>query len=383
MAGSTSASTAVTPRRVELLLFETPDAPEPFQVIALAPETNRTFHFWHVWVEGLPAGTCYAWRMDGPQDTEQTGRRFNARKDLLDPWARAVSDLSWDRRRGADPDDAGHASLRAFVTDVPPKLPRVEPRGLDGAVIYELHVGGFTRHPASGVAHPGTFAGLIEKIPYLRELGVTHVELMPVMAFDAQDLPPAAAERGLSNYWGYSTHSFWSPHPRYCREPARAAHEFRALTDALHAAGIGVLLDVVFNHTAESGASGPTINFKGLANDVVYIARSGGQAPLPRLHRLRQHRQLQSPAGDRLHRPLPRVLGRAPRRGRVPLRSRERLCPRRAWRGDGRPAAALGDRVLADPRSGADDRRGLGRGGPLSGRRLPRNGLGRMERPIS
>ena len=270
-AGSTSASTAATPRSVELLLFEAPDAPEPFQVVALAPEANRTFHFWHVFVEGLPAGTCYAWRMDGPQDTEQTGRRFDPRKDLLDPWARAVSDTVWDRRSAADPAEAGHASLRALVTEVPPRLPRVEPRGLDGAVIYELHVGGFTRHPSSGVEHPGTFAGLIEKIPYLRELGVTHVELMPVMAFDAQDVPPSAAARGLRNYWGYSTHSFWSPHPGYCREPARAAHEFRALTDALHAAGIGVLLDVVFNHTAEAGASGPVINFKGLANDVVYM----------------------------------------------------------------------------------------------------------------
>jgi isoamylase len=94
---------------------------------------------------------------------------------------------------------------------------------------------------------------------------------MPVMAFDAQDVPPAAAARGLGNYWGYSTHSFWSPHPRYCREPARAPHEFRALTDALHTAGIVVLLDVVFNHTAEAGASGPVINFKGLANDIVYL----------------------------------------------------------------------------------------------------------------
>ena len=256
---------------VELLLFEAPDAPEPFQVATLAPEANRTFHFWHVLVEALPPGTSYAWRMDGPQDTEQTGRRFDPRKDLLDPWARAVSDTVWDRRAASDPTEAGHPSLRALVTEVPPRLPRVEPRGLDGAVIYELHVGGFTRHPSSGVDEPGTFAGLIDKIPYLRELGVTHVELLPVMAFDVQDVPPSAAARGLRNYWGYSTHSFWSPHPGYCRDPARAAHEFRALTDALHAAGIGVLLDVVFNHTAEPGASGPVINFKGLGNDVVYM----------------------------------------------------------------------------------------------------------------
>ena len=201
-------------------------------MIALAPEANRTFFFWHVFVEGLPPGTCYAWRMDGPQDTEQTGRRFDPRKDLLDPWARAVSDASGTApgRRSAR---TGHASLRALVTEHRRGSRASSPRGLDGAVIYELHVGGFTRHPSSGVEHPGTFAGLIEKIPYLRELGVTHVELLPVMAFDEQDVPPPAAARGLRNYWGYSTHSFYSPHPRYCSDPARAAHEFRALTDAL------------------------------------------------------------------------------------------------------------------------------------------------------
>jgi glycogen operon protein len=257
--------------RVELLLFEEPDAPEPFQVTALSPESNRSFHFWHVFVEELPLGTCYAWRMDGPSDTVQTGRRFFPRKDLLDPWSRAVSDALWDRGRAADPGDPGHAALRGIVTDQPATLPRPAPRGLEGAVIYELHVGGFTRHPSSGVAHPGTFAGLIAKIPYLQELGVTHVELLPVMAFDPQDVPVTAAARGLGNYWGYSTHSFWSPHPGYCRDPGRGPHEFRALTNALHAAGIGVLLDVVFNHTSEGGASGPIINFKGLANDVVYL----------------------------------------------------------------------------------------------------------------
>jgi glycogen operon protein len=257
--------------RVEVLLFDGPTASEPFLVVALAPETNRSFHFWHVFVEELPLGTCYAWRIDGPNDTERTGRRFFPCKDLVDPWARAVSDTLWDRRRAADPGDGGHAAPHGIVTDLPARLLRVAPRGLEDAVIYELHVGGFTRHPSSGVAHPGTFAGLIEKIPYLQELGVTHVELMPVMAFDPQDVPPTAAARGLGNYWGYSTHSFWSPHPGYCRDPARAPHEFRALTDALHSAGIGVLLDVVFNHTSESGASGPVINFKGIANDIIYL----------------------------------------------------------------------------------------------------------------
>jgi glycogen operon protein len=256
--------------RVELLLYAATDSSEPFQVITLTPERNRTFFFWHVFVEGLPPRMCYTWRTDGPTDTQHTGRCFNARKELLDPRARAVTDAVWDRRRATDPQDAGRASLRAVVTE--PTQPRdpIAARGLDGAIIYELHIGGFTRHPASGVKHPGTFAGLIEKIPYLRELGVTHVELLPVMAFDEQDVPAPVAARGLSNYWGYSTHSFYSPHPGYCIDPTQAGREFRALTDALHEAGIGVLLDVVFNHTAEGGMQGPMINFKGLANEIFY-----------------------------------------------------------------------------------------------------------------
>ena len=255
---------------VELLLFADAASAEPFQRIALTSEHNRSFFFWHVFVEGLAPGVCYAWRADGPNDAAQSGRAFNPRKDLLDPWARAVSDARWNRARAADPADDGHASLRGIVTA--PSGPRRAslPPSLEGAVIYELHVGGFTRDASSGVRAPGTFAGLIEKIPYLKALGITHVELLPAMAFDEQDVPPAATARGLTNYWGYSTHSFHSPHPGYCTNPAEADREFRALTDAFHAAGLGVLLDVVFNHTAEGGAHGPTINFKGLANDVFY-----------------------------------------------------------------------------------------------------------------
>jgi isoamylase len=255
--------------RVELLLYAQPDSPEPYQTVELAPERNRTYFFWHVLVEGLAAGAHYAWRMDGPNDTRETGRRFAPHKDLVDPFARAVADDVWDRRRAADPGDHGHAGIRGIVTE---RLParRVTPAGLDGAVIYELHVGGFTRHPSSAVRHPGTFAGLAEKIPYLRDLGVTHVELMPVMAFDEQDVPRPLAARGLRNYWGYSTHSFFSPHPRYCVDPSRAHREFRDLTDALHAAGLRVILDVVFNHTAEGSADGPTIGLKGMANEAFY-----------------------------------------------------------------------------------------------------------------
>ena len=256
---------------VELLLYADGSGSEPLQTIRLMPEENRSFFFWHVFVEELEPGVCYAWRIDGPDDTAATGRAFDKRKLLLDPWAQAVSDARWDRRHVIAGLDPGHSEMRAIVTGpATPPVARAAPRALEGAIVYELHVGGFTRDPSSGVRSPGTFAGLIEKIPYLKELGITHVELLPVMAFDEQDVPDAAFARGLRNYWGYSPHSFFSPHPRYCENPADAPREFRALTDALHAAGIGVILDVVFNHTAEAGSHGPVINFKGLANDVFY-----------------------------------------------------------------------------------------------------------------
>ncbi|MGF6936659.1 isoamylase [Paraburkholderia sp. UCT70] len=256
--------------RVELLLYDAADSPEPFQIITLAAGCNRTFYYWHVMVEALPFGTYYTWRVDGPRDTRSSGYAFDPDRELLDPYARAISDVLWTRPAVGQPNPNGHKTHRAIVTEPLPSSPGRIWRGLDGAIIYELHVGGFTRDPSSGVQHPGTFAGLIEKIPYLTQLGVTHVELLPVMAFDEQDVPPATAALGLSNYWGYSTHSYYSPHPRYCRDPARAPQEFRALTDAMHAAGIAVLLDVVFNHTAEAGETGPVINFKGLVNDIFY-----------------------------------------------------------------------------------------------------------------
>src|SRR6185436_15827467 len=133
---------------------------------------------------------------------------------------------------------------------------------LKDAVIYEVHVGGFTRHPSSRVKSPGTFAGLVEKIPYLKALGITHVELLPVMAFDEQDVPVTAAVRGLGNYWGYSTHAFYAPHPAYCVDPARGPQEMADCVRALHEAGLGVIVDVVYNHTSEGGATGPVVHFK-------------------------------------------------------------------------------------------------------------------------
>ena len=133
-------------------------------------------------------------------------------------------------------------------------------------------MGGFTRHPSSGVLKPGTFAGLIEKIPYLQDLGITHVQLLPVTAFDEQDVPATVADAGLRNFWGYSPLALASLHPGYAAQADAAKHvdEFLTLVRAFHAAGIGVLLDVVLNHTAEGGAEGPILNHKGLMPDEFY-----------------------------------------------------------------------------------------------------------------
>jgi isoamylase len=261
--------------RVELLLYERSDSSTPFQVIELDPKANSTFYAWHVYVEGLGPGSFYGWRMDGPGDTRSTGFRFDREKVLLDPWARAVTHGLWDRRRACLPGENGASSMRSIVLDDDPydwegDKPLNHP--MEQRIIYEMHVGGFTRHPTSQVADPGAYAGVVEKIPYLKALGVTDVELMPVMAFDEQDVPEGAAARGLRNYWGYSTHSFFSAHPGYAVSPEKGTHrqEFRDMVKALHQAGIGVILDVVLNHTAEGGEGGPTINFKGMANSGFY-----------------------------------------------------------------------------------------------------------------
>ena len=261
--------------QVELLLFDSATSPQPFQVITLDPRLHRAFFFWHVLVVDLPVGTHYAWRIDGPDDVHQSGFRFDRDKVLLDPWARGVTDALWDRARACQPGDNVATSMRGVVESSVYDWEGDETLGCirpEKTIIYELHVGGFTRHPAAGVSRPGSFLGLIEKIPYLKALGITHVELMPVMAFDEQDVPEGVAALGLRNFWGYSTHSYFSPHPGYCASPHAAEHvsEFRDMVKALHEAGIGVILDVVFNHTAEGGDGGPLINFKGIGNETFY-----------------------------------------------------------------------------------------------------------------
>ncbi len=258
---------------IELLLFDGENAAKPAAVIPLEPNRHRTYHYWHVYVPDLKAGQIYAYRAHGPFAPEQ-GLRFDGEKVLLDPYGLAIAvPGSYDRKAASRPGDNAAVAMKSVVADpdrydwegdLPLKRPFVE------TVIYEMHVRGFTFHPSSGVASGkrGTYAGLIEKIPYLKDLGVTAVELLPVFQFDPQDAP-----EGRVNYWGYQPVSFFAPHHAYSsrNDPLAVLDEFRDMVKAVHRAGIEVILDVVFNHTTEGGSGGPTLCYRGLANDFYYI----------------------------------------------------------------------------------------------------------------
>jgi len=259
--------------RVDLLLFDDAADTHPARVIELDARTHRTYHYWHVFVPGIRRGQIYAYRADGPFDPGR-GLRFDPAKALLDPYGRGVVVPDGYSRHGASQYGENNAiAMKSVVVD--PDVYDWEGdaplrRPFATTVIYEMHVAGFTRHPSSGVApeRRGTYVGMIEKIPYLQDLGITAVELLPVFQFDRQDCPS-----GLVNYWGYSPVSFFAPHAGYSsrKDPLGSVDEFRDLVKALHRAGIEVILDVVYNHTAEGNAEGPTLCFRGLANEIYYI----------------------------------------------------------------------------------------------------------------
>lgn len=262
---------------VELLLFDGHDDREPAQIINLDPAVNKTFFFWHVYVSGLRAGAHYAYRADGPTDLHGQGFRYNRNKVLIDPYACGNTDTLWNRADACGPNDNLTSSMRSVVVDTSDydwEGDRLLNQPMNELVIYEMHVGGFTRHHSSGVKHPGTFSGIVEKIPYLKELGITAVELLPVMEFDCKEVLRMKPDGSgpLTNYWGYSTVSFFAPESSYCISPEQGAHvrEFRDMVKALHSAGIAVILDTVFNHTNEGNHLGPTINFKGFCNEIAY-----------------------------------------------------------------------------------------------------------------
>jgi isoamylase len=258
---------------IELLFFDRAGDARPSRVIPIDPGSNRTYHFWHVFVPGVQPGQIYGFRAHGPFEPHR-GLRFDPTKLLLDPYGRAiVVPRNYSREAARLNGESAARAMKSVVTDPGAydwdgDLPLRRP--WSRTIIYEMHVRGFTAHPSSGLAESkrGTYAGLVQKIPYLQDLGITAVELLPVFQFDPQDTPP-----GRTNYWGYSPVSFFAPHQAYssCQHPLAVMDEFRDMVKALHRAGIEVILDVVFNHTAEGGDDGPTQCFRGLDNATYYL----------------------------------------------------------------------------------------------------------------
>ena len=274
---------------VTLVLFRTTEPGIEFEEIILDPGTNKTGDIWHVWVDGIKEGQLYGYRIDGPYDP-LNGFRFNRNKLLLDPHTRAVTgNFQWNLSDARGYDQSSPMKDLSFSEkDSIPGAPKCiviaedfrtfeKPikRPLKDTVIYELHVKGFTYHDSSNSANKGTFKGLTEKIPYLKELGVTAVELMPIHEFDEDEnvnINPVTGER-LKNYWGYSTISFFAPKGRYSSAGSMGEqfYECKQMILKFHEAGIEVILDVVFNHTAELNHLGPTLCFRGIDNSVYYM----------------------------------------------------------------------------------------------------------------
>jgi len=273
--------------RVRLELFDHPDDPKSARSIDLDSALNRTGDTWHVWIKGVKPGQLYAYRVDGPYDPK-SGHRFNFNKLLLDPCASAITQIAawdFDQAFGYTPsvpdgdsipstaDDAGSMPKCVITEDHFDWRNDVFPRHpWSKTVIYETHVRGCTIHPGSGVEHPGTYRGLIEKIPYFKELGVTALELMPVFEFNGGQVTSALGN-SLKNYWGYDPVSFFAPKASYSSLTGlgQQSQEFREMVQAFHKAKIEVILDVVFNHTAETDLLGATLSFRGIDNSIFYL----------------------------------------------------------------------------------------------------------------
>lgn len=258
---------------IDLLFFDSQDDNRPARVIPIDPIYNRTYHYWHLLVPDVAPGQLYGFRVHGPSNPA-SGLRFDPGKVLLDPYGRAVVvPAAYSRDAARLPGDNTSVAMKSVVVDSADydwegDTPLRHPSSR--TVIYEMHVRGFTMHSSSGSSPRtrGTYAGLIDKIPYLQDLGITTVELLPIFQFDPQDAPP-----GRFNYWGYSPVSFFAPHTGFSsrQDALGPVHEFRDMVKALHRGGIEVILDVVFNHTAEGDHRGPTLSFRGFENDAYYI----------------------------------------------------------------------------------------------------------------
>lgn len=256
-----------TALKMELLLFHTRQNTEPFQIIELTREENCDFGFWNIFIENIKPGIYYAYRV-----YSQNSNINN--KVLLDPYAKGIDTLLWDPQNALITSNIDNiaTSMRGCVLDISnydwegvekPHIPLKE------TIIYEMHVKGFTYSTTSEVKNKGTYSAVIEKIPYLKELGITAVELMPIMQFDETE----------NNFWGYNTVGFFAPHSGYCVsvEEANQVNEFRDMVKELHRNGIEVILDVVYNHTREGNETGPVINFKGFDNNLYYSIEPDGR----------------------------------------------------------------------------------------------------------
>lgn len=268
---------------VYLELFKNPDDSAPFRTIEFNPQTNRTGDLWHVFILGLKPGALYLYRVDGPFDP-QNGHRFNKKIFLYDPKAAALTDGSLFKNLNSQKVCPTAKMPKCVVVDNnsydwegdrPLSIP------LNESVIYEMHLKGFTASPSSGVKFPGTYRGAIEKIPYLKKLGITAVELLPVQEFDPYEnmnTNPKTGKR-LVNYWGYSTTAFFAPKAAYSsdKRPGACVKEFKDMVKAFHKAGIEVILDIVFNHTAEGNEHGITFGFRGFDNSIYYHLSSSSK----------------------------------------------------------------------------------------------------------
>lgn len=257
----------------ELLLFHR-KAEEPYAVIPF-PESYRIGFCYSMIVFDLDIEEFeYAYRLDGPYD-EKKGLRFDKNKILLDPYARAVTGQSqWGHVNNAQ---HGYRA-RVVQSNFDWGDQRHHSIPMEDLIIYELHVRGFTMDESSGVKHHGTFEGLREKIPYLKELGVNAVELMPIFEFDEMRDVRLIDENELIDFWGYNPVSFFAPNTSYCSsmEYNREGLELKTLIKDLHDNGIEVILDVVFNHTAEGNEFGPCFSFKGFDNNIYYMLTPDG-----------------------------------------------------------------------------------------------------------
>ncbi|OWK37546.1 glycogen debranching protein GlgX [Fimbriiglobus ruber] len=264
---------------VSLVFYPEDGGGKPIAEIELCPRRNRTGDHWHVRVHDLPEPFCYGWRVDGPKGPKH---RFDPSRVLIDPASTMLSSGAvWAGTCETDPERTGRRTLFVrgrrydWEDDSPPLTPH------EDTVVYEVHVRGFTRHSSSGVAHPGTFVGLIEKLPYLKWLGVTAIELLPVHEFDECDCPFYSPETGekLVNFWGYNTIAFAAPKAAFAASADEhgQVYEFRDLVKACHKEGIEVYMDVVFNHTGEGDDRGRAYSLRGLDNELYYLSDEAGR----------------------------------------------------------------------------------------------------------